>query len=651
MPYDEEGRFIYPKPARKRKPKETEREAAPSRPPVTNRVKAVPPTPLEIDQPKPQPKQAEVATALAATKVEPPLPAPVSVPPSPVRPLPVTKLETPVPPSPVSQSQVLAPENPAPAVASAELKALSELDLALLWNAQSWSPEMKLATTDGQPLEVIYRGRWSGGFGPDFKGGIITLNGQLVRGDIELHLKTSDWKAHGHQRDPRYNQVILQVVLQNDSAEAAQTEEGTQPPLLALLPLFKNGTALQQAIETARTSGTRLGSLSESAGPCCERVAERHPNLEKLLAEIDELGQRRFAERALRYEAACAADSENGPIQSLWAGLLEALGYSQNKAPFRRLAEALPFVSVLELERTARRRAEPFDERVLNLEAALLGAAGLLPGQRRARKLQNAGQMALFSGTEVIEPLEDWAAGLYVDELERRWNWLERQIRATAAFTPLRERDWTFARLRPPNHPARRIAGLARLIARLPASNAADLLKWLAGKLLGGVTPEEQCRGLAAAFQVGLDDLESESGQFWARRFDFAPRAMLVGDNAKGAAVDLVGPDRAADIVVNIALPFLYGYARDQDDAVLEARALAAYRAHPKLGSNELVENVARQVFRYWLDKPGEIILSGKPVKKLTAGRLIETACRQQGLIYLHHQFCTDQDYAACPLR
>jgi hypothetical protein len=133
-------------------------------------------------------------------------------------------------------------------------------------------------------------------------------------------------------------------------------------------------------------------------------------------------------------------------------------------------------------------------------------------------------------------------------------------------------------------------------------------------------------------------------------RFDFARRALMVGDNAKGAISDLIGSDRAAEIVINIALPFLYGYARDRNDVVLEARALAAYCVHPKPGSNELVENVARQVFRHWLEKPGELILNGKPLKKLTAGRLIETACRQQGLIYLHHRFCTEQDYSTCPL-
>lgn len=546
------------------------------------------------------------------------------------------------------QIEVLTPAITLPEEQSEQPCIITEGDLALLWNAQKWPEGLKLETTAGQQIEIIYRGRWSGGFGPDFKGAIIAFNGALQRGDVELHLKTSGWRSHGHQQDPRYNNVILQVMMEHDSPIATLTEAGTQPPLLALLPLFPNEEGLGQALEQARRSGTLLGSLSESEGPCCERIAEHHPDLEKLLGRIDEMGQQRFQERAEEYEADCAAEPENGPAQALWAGLLEALGYSQNKIPFRRLATAFSFANVLELERTARRRSEPFEERVMTLEAVLLGTAGLLPTQRQIHK-PKSDQMPLFTGVERVESLENWAAGDYVEELERRWNWLERQFRATGTFAPLRDRDWTFARLRPPNHPARRLAGLARLVARLPAHDEVELLEWLSGKL-DNPTPEEDCRQLVTAFRVGLDDLESESGQFWMRRFDFAPRALMVGDNAKGATADLIGPDRAADMVVNIVLPFLYGYARDKRNAGLEAKSLAAYRVHPKLGTNELVENIARQVFRYWLEKPDELILNGKPLKKLTTGRLIETACRQQGLIHLHHRFCAAQDYSTCPL-
>ena len=636
MPYDEQGNFVYPTPARKAASKKggkaAKQAASPAKPRPAKAIESA--TEVEVAGGKLAPSfRVELKAENEATPINNTSAA-----------LAFSNKPEPVITIALSPIEPVLPDN--------EIKNITELDLALLWNAQKWPSETKpgLRTQAGQTIEVIYRGRWSGGFGPDFKGAILNMNGELKQGDVELHLKTSGWKAHGHQHDPRYNQVILQVVLEDDKPDIALTEQGQHLPTLALLPLFKNVAQLQQAIDTVQT---RLGTISESDGPCCERVAERQPELEKLLVEIDDLGQERFSEKAGRYEADCAAGLEGGPAQLFWAGLLEALGYSQNKSSFRRLAEVLPLANILEIERSGRKRAEPYEERLLNLEAVLLGAAGLLPTQRRPRKTSNSdnGQRSLFPNAPAVEPLEDWAAGFYVEELERRWDWLERQIRAgTGTFATMSEKEWTFARLRPPNHPTRRIAGLARWLAALPASTEADLLTWLTDKL-ANPSAEEACRQLVTTFRVGLDDKESESGQFWTRRFDFAPRALMVGENAKGATVDLVGPDRAAEIVVNIALPFLYGYACYEDDTPLQQQALAAYRVQPRPGTNELVEKIAGQVFGYWLTKPGEIVLRGKVIKKLTAGRLIDTACRQQGLIYLHHHYCTSQDYASCPLR
>jgi hypothetical protein len=97
-------------------------------------------------------------------------------------------------------------------------------------------------------------------------------------------------------------------------------------------------------------------------------------------------------------------------------------------------------------------------------------------------------------------------------------------------------------------------------------------------------------------------------------------------------------------------LPFLAGYGRDKRDSQLVAQALEVYRGHPPLSRNELIDNVGRQVFHYWLENPAEAKLEGRAVGKITITRLVNNACRQQGLIHLHHHFCAGQDYSACPL-
>ena len=621
MPYDEQGKFIYPVPARKTK--------NPVRR-TSNRPASKSSTPVQVAVPGPasQPLTPESPAPAAASAPSAPLTLPL----------------------PAGTTVFMVNEG-------GKRWEMSEQDLAQIWNAQAWPPGLKLKTKDGRVMEVVYRGRWSGGFGPDFKGAIIRLGSDLLKGDIELHLRSADWKIHGHHQDERYNQVILQVVLE-DSGSSSNTKAGATLPVLALLPLYqKVGAKLADSVEDARASGTRLGSVSESDGPCCDRVAERNTDLGALLARIDKMGQQRFDEKANRFEMACAADPDASPAgaaQELWAGLLEALGYSQNKTPFRQLAATLTLSQVVMVEREARQRGESGEERVLTLEAALLGAAGLLPSQRRLKSQgrQVAEPSAPFNFDGKDEPLEDFVAGRYTDELESRWNWLQRHLAATSPheWKPLREQSWTFARLRPPNHPSRRIAGLARLLARLKLDEAEDLLGTLTG--LVEKPPAEACKALDQLFRVELQAEESDSAAFWTRRYDFSDRAIMAGETAKGASADLIGADRAADMVVNIVLPFLAGYGRDRHYSHLTEAALAAYRAHPRLATNELVENVAKQVFRYWLENPAEAEPYLPPGRggKLSLPRLIDGARRQQGLIYLHHHFCAEQNFGGCPL-
>ena len=52
--------------------------------------------------------------------------------------------------------------------------------------------------------------------GPDFKHGAITIDGIEMHGQIEMHVKSSDWLKHKHHKDRQYNNVILHVVYEND---------------------------------------------------------------------------------------------------------------------------------------------------------------------------------------------------------------------------------------------------------------------------------------------------------------------------------------------------------------------------------------------------------------------------------------------------
>ena len=71
-----------------------------------------------------------------------------------------------------------------------------------------------VVTTEGRYLRVLYPGRPMPHVGPDFRDTLlITEEGDLIRGDTEVHLRRRDWDGHGHRGDPRYGRVVLHLFL------------------------------------------------------------------------------------------------------------------------------------------------------------------------------------------------------------------------------------------------------------------------------------------------------------------------------------------------------------------------------------------------------------------------------------------------------
>jgi uncharacterized protein DUF2851 len=218
---------------------------------------------------------------------------------------------------------------------------LSEAELADIWQQRSYANH-SLVDCCGRHLRVVFAGRRWGGPGPDFVGAVLAqADGTLLRGDIELHRRSSGWTAHRHAADPAYANVILHVVQIADVL--ALDHQGGHIPTVQL--------------ELGPGLGARLRRFSPV--PCLRQA--------RALREVVEAaGRERFQARVARFEGDLSVVEAD---QVVWRGVAEALGFGPNARPFAQLAEAVPWSQATEVV---------VDRGPVGLAGLLLGTAGLL---------------------------------------------------------------------------------------------------------------------------------------------------------------------------------------------------------------------------------------------------------------------------------
>ncbi|HLH63918.1 MAG TPA: DUF2851 family protein [Ktedonobacteraceae bacterium] len=128
---------------------------------------------------------------------------------------------------------------------------LYEADIARRW--WSLSRDALLPLSDGAICRVDFHGRPGGSLGPDLRDTVLifTYDGKVaagkdserqwnekrVAGDVEFHIRSSDWFAHAHHIDPRYNNVVLHVVLIYDDRTPIRRQDGSIIPTCCLSDL------------------------------------------------------------------------------------------------------------------------------------------------------------------------------------------------------------------------------------------------------------------------------------------------------------------------------------------------------------------------------------------------------------------------------
>ena len=94
---------------------------------------------------------------------------------------------------------------------------MNERLLQFIWQFQYYN-KLQLKTSQREELVIEKPGNWNHHQGPDFSEAIIRIGATKWVGNIELHLRSSDWHKHRHSADSNYSNIILHVVWEEDSA-------------------------------------------------------------------------------------------------------------------------------------------------------------------------------------------------------------------------------------------------------------------------------------------------------------------------------------------------------------------------------------------------------------------------------------------------
>ena len=189
-----------------------------------------------------------------------------------------------------------------------------------------------LRTTDGGSIRVLSPGKWNlSGEGPDFLGAEIEIAGSTLFGDVEIHFRSSDWRAHGHHKNPSFDRVVLHVILfplsDHENRNPAITGPGFQPPTLVLLPLLHESLE-----EYAERDAIRALSGTHSDEILADWL---EITLDERRDRLLEHGRARW-ERKLEHAKKRLSGEDWAEACHQFA--LEILGYRRNRAPMSAIS-------------------------------------------------------------------------------------------------------------------------------------------------------------------------------------------------------------------------------------------------------------------------------------------------------------------------
>lgn len=280
--------------------------------------------------------------------------------------------------------------------------------LHFIWLYQLFEHK-NLRTINGETIHVYHPGLHNSNSGPDFSNARINIDSTTWVGNVEIHVRSSDWFLHQHQIDPAYSNVILHVVYSYDSNSSEDKHFNSIPTLELKGRMDLNKYNDWKKLKNKRSWIPCKSSLKDVPSVVIYQMIHR--------ATVDRL-QRKVAD----------LHTQNNNLKGHWECLLmqniaKAMGSKVNKEAFYSLALKLPFQLI--------KKSENDPELI---EAIVFGMAGFLEQ----------------------EPMDD-----YPKKLKAKFDFLILKHE----LIPLTSTIWKFMRMRPMNFPTIRLAQLASILS------------------------------------------------------------------------------------------------------------------------------------------------------------------------------------------
>jgi hypothetical protein len=283
---------------------------------------------------------------------------------------------------------------------------MNESFLHYLWQFQYFKKK-DLLSFDGEELTVLKTGMLNSNAGPDFFNAKVKIGEIEWVGNVEIHIKSSEWFAHHHEKDSAYDNVILHVVWDNDK------------------PVIRNGTSIPTLELKNRVDPSLLQEykrlINSSTSIACQKSFSQVDDLIKL-STLDKALMQRLETKANQV-ADLLKFNKNDWEETTYQLLARNFGFKVNAEPFFQLSKSLPY-KIIQKQSSQ-----------LQVEALIFGQAGMLETKTKDE---------------------------YISLLFKEYHLLEQKYSLTDF--KLNPAQWRFLRLRPANFPTIRLAQFAVLL-------------------------------------------------------------------------------------------------------------------------------------------------------------------------------------------